>query len=72
VKVAWDARVVYGPELRGMGTYAANLLQAIGTARPDIDQVLLTDDSAAGRDRIPGRRPQVVGPNRGYRWQLWE
>jgi glycosyltransferase involved in cell wall biosynthesis len=72
VKVAWDARVVYGPELRGMGTYTANLLHAIGTARPGIDRVLLTDESANGRDRISGVTPHVVGPSRGYRWQIWE
>lgn len=72
MKVAWDARVVYGPELRGMGTYTANLLHAIGDARPEIDRVLLTDDSAKGRDRISGITPRVVGPNHGYRWQLWE
>jgi len=55
-----------------MGTYAANLLHAIGAARPEIDRVLLTDESAGGRDRVAGLEPQVVGPSRGYRWQLWE
>jgi glycosyltransferase involved in cell wall biosynthesis len=55
-----------------MGTYTANLLHAIGTARPDIDRVLLTDESAGGLDRIPGIEPMVVGPTRGYRWRLWE
>lgn len=72
MRVAWDARVVYGPELRGMGTYTTNLLEAIGAARPDVDRVLLTDDTPGGRDRVPGLEPRVVGPKRGYRWQLWE
>jgi glycosyltransferase involved in cell wall biosynthesis len=70
--VVWDARVVYGPELRGMGAYGVNLVGAMARARRDVEHVLLTDEPTAYTDRIEGLVPRVVGPSRGYRWHLWE
>ena len=55
-----------------MGTYTTNLLQALAATRPELQNVLLTDASLGGRDRVPGYEPRIVGPMRGYRWQLWE
>jgi glycosyltransferase involved in cell wall biosynthesis len=72
VKVAWDARVIFAPQLRGMGSYAVNLLRAMGRARPELEPMLLIDESTPHVDRVNGLRPRVVGPSRGYRWQLWE
>lgn len=68
----WDARVVYGPELRGMGAYGVNLVGAMARLRRDIEYVLLTDEPTSHMDRIEGVTPRVVGPSRGYRWHLWE
>jgi len=55
-----------------MGTYAVNLVRAIGCARPSLDRIVLTDEPTPHLDRIPGLSPRVVGPSRGYRWSLWE
>src|SRR5262245_61088149 len=55
-----------------MGTYAVNLLRAMGSARPELDRVLLIEESTPHADLAPGLRPRIVGPSRGYRWQLWE
>jgi len=70
--VVWDGRVVYGPELRGIGTYGVNLLAEMARLRSDVEHVVLTDEPTAHRDRIQGITPRVVGPSRGYRWHLWE
>jgi glycosyltransferase involved in cell wall biosynthesis len=70
--VVWDGRVVYGPELRGIGTYSANLVTEMRRLRPDVEHVVLTDEATAHPDRIQGITPRVVGPTRGYRWHFWE
>ena len=72
VRVVWDGRVVYGPELRGMGTYGVNLLSEMSRLRADVEHVVLTDEPTPHRHRIQGITPRVVGPSRGYRWHLWE
>jgi glycosyltransferase involved in cell wall biosynthesis len=70
MRVAWDARVLCQPELRGIGTYAANLLTAIRRSRPALELLLFHDEGFPGV--IDGVRTQRIGPSRGYRWQLWE
>jgi len=72
VKVVWDGRVVYAPELRGMGTYGANLVAEMTRLRSDVEHVVLTDEPTPHLHRIEGIKPRVVGPSRGYRWHLWE
>ena len=71
MRVAWDARVLVNGDLRGMGTYAYHLLGALRSCRKDLDLRLFHDE---GTRRMPlnGFRARRIGPNRGYRWQLWE
>jgi glycosyltransferase involved in cell wall biosynthesis len=71
MRVAWDARVLVKGDLRGMGTYAYHLLGALGRCRKDLDLRLFHDE---GTREMPlsGFRARRIGPNRGYRWQLWE
>jgi glycosyltransferase involved in cell wall biosynthesis len=71
MRVAWDARVLVNGDLRGMGTYAYHLLGALGRCRKDLDLRLFHDE---GTREMPlnGFRASRIGPNRGYRWQLWE
>jgi len=71
MRVAWDARVLVSGDLRGMGTYAYHLLGALRRCRKDLDLRLFHDE---GTREMPldGFRARRIGPNRGYRWQLWE
>ena len=71
MRVAWDARVLVNGPLRGMGTYALHLLPELRTCRPDLDFVLFHD---GGNQPLPIAhvRSERIGPERGYRWQLWE
>ena len=71
MRVAWDARVLVNGDLRGMGTYAYHLLGALRSCRKDLDLRLFHDQ---GTREMPlnGFRARRIGPNRGYRWQLWE
>lgn len=71
MRVAWDARVLVNGDLRGMGTYAYHLLPALRRCRTDLDLRLFHD---GGTRDLPlnGFPTRQIGPNRGYRWQLWE
>jgi len=71
MRVAWDARVLVNGDLRGMGTYAYHVLEALHRRRTDLDLLLFHDE---GTRELPldGIRAKQIGPSRGYRWQLWE
>src|SRR5262245_6159322 len=72
LRVVWDARVLCGPERRGIGTYAVSLVDAMRAMRPSLEILLFTDTEPVDRSLGNGCRPHVVGPTQGYRWQLWE
>ena len=63
-RVGWDARVLAGPHLRGIGTYAVHLLEAMRTVRPSLEVVLFADEPIAPA-HAAGRDVRVVGPSRG-------
>jgi alpha-1,3-rhamnosyl/mannosyltransferase len=71
MKVAWDARVLFHPRLRGIGNYGQWLLDAIHRLRADIQVTLFHEPSDVVRD-FSGFPSQAIGPVRGHRWQLWE
>jgi glycosyltransferase involved in cell wall biosynthesis len=50
----------------------SNLLPAMLEVRPDLDVRLFTDTPVTPGRPARAPVPQVVGPTRGYRWQLWE
>jgi len=72
MRIVWDARVLCGPEIRGIGSYMSNLVPAMLDRRPDLDIQLFTDSPPPSQLRLRGLVPQMVGPTKGYRWQLWE
>lgn len=55
-----------------MGTYAANLFDAIRATRPDVQIDLFSDTPLSERAVRRGLHAQTLALSRGYRWQLWE
>jgi glycosyltransferase involved in cell wall biosynthesis len=72
MRIAWDARVLGGPELRGIGTYSVSLLREMRVLRPSLEVLLLADEPLCEQARAVGYPVHVVGPSRGFRWRLWE
>jgi glycosyltransferase involved in cell wall biosynthesis len=72
VRVIWDGRVLCGREIRGIGNYSLELLEALRCARPSLDLRIFVDEPIPDATRTMGFPALVVGPSRGYRWQLWE
>ena len=71
VRVAWDARVMLAPDLRGMGQYSLHLLHALLRVAPELEFYLFHDHAAPAR--VPaGTVCRRARPTRGYRWQIWE
>lgn len=71
MRIGWDARILVNGQLRGMGSYAANLLPALRKCRPDLELRLYVD-AGTRRLALSGFTAHRIGPERGYRWQLWE
>ena len=71
MRIGWDARILVNGQLRGMASYATHLLRALRACRPDFDLRLYVDEGVSQQPfaEFTARR---IGPDRGYRWQLWE
>jgi glycosyltransferase involved in cell wall biosynthesis len=72
MRVAWDARPMFTPQLRGIGHYATRLLEALLTRNDRPDVVLFHDGAHPARNAPSGVSVRGIGPRRGYRWQIWE
>lgn len=72
MKVAWDARPMFTPQLRGIGHYATRLLEALLTRGDRPEVVLFHDGEHAVKTAPAGASVRAIGPRRGYRWQIWE
>lgn len=71
MRIGWDARVLVNGQLRGMGSYATHVLQALRACRPNLDLRLYVDEGTRSLG-LEGFVSTRIGPERGYRWQLWE
>ena len=71
MRVGWDARILVNGQLRGIGSYARHLLPALRACRPDLELRLYVDEGT-GQLAPAGFPVTRIGPDRGFRWQLWE
>ena len=72
MRIGIDARVLYAPEIKGLGRYLQNLLSQLLQMNGGHEYVLFYDPRSASTDRTPQSSHVTAVPVTAQTEEIWE